>query len=137
MKIEFNEYYDKRLLYIINHVKNGVPRFKVWYQDKDNIYKFKFTESTFPEYLTFAYTKKPKDWFLEEKEEKKKHRYYFQWNTRNILSTLNKALLNKKLTKIQGMFLEELFLNFKKYEDMMIYVYNTDIFEYNIEVCPF
>lgn len=137
MKIAFNEYYDKRLLYIINHVKKGIPRYKIWYQDKDKIYKFKFTESTFPEYLTFAYTKKPKNWNLLEKEEKKKHRYYFQFNTKGILRTLTKALTSKKLTKLQGMFLEELFINFKKYEDMMIYEYNTDIFEYDIEVCPF
>lgn len=137
MKIAFNEYYDKRLLYIINHVKKGVPRYKVWYKTKENVYRFKFTESTFPEYLTFAYTKKPKNWNLLEKEEKKKHRYYFQWNTKNILSTLTKALTNKKLTKLQGMFLEELFNNFKKYEEMMIYEYQTDIFEYDIEVCPF
>lgn len=137
MKIAFNEYYDKRLLYIINHVKKGIPRYKIWYQDKDKIYKFKFAESTFPEYLTFAYTKKPKNWNLLESKEKKKHRYYFQWNTRNILSTLTKALTSKKLTKIQGMFLEELFSNFKKYEDMMIEVYSTDIFEYDIDICPF
>lgn len=136
MKIAFTEYYDNRLCYIINWVRKGIPKYKCWYNE-NGIYKSKFTQSTFPEFLNFAYTKKPKNWNLLSSEEKKHERYYYQWNTRNVLSTLNRSITNKRLTKIQGNFIEEMFCNFHRYEQMMIIEYQTDVINDYKEECLF
>lgn len=128
MKIAFNEYFDKRISYIIEHIRNAVPKYKVWYQD-EGIYKFNYIPSTFPEYTRFAYTKKPKDWCILSSEEKKKYDYFYQWNTKDINRTLVKSLKNKKLTVLQGNFIEELFIRFRDYEYEMEYIHRTNIFE--------
>lgn len=127
MKIAFNDYYDKRLIYVLDHLRKAVPKYKVWYEVQ-GIYRFKFIPSTFPEYTRFAYTKKPKDWYLFSSKEKLEHDYFYQWNTKDIQRTLSKALRQKKLTKLQGNFIEELFIRFRDYEYEMVYYHRTDIF---------
>lgn len=132
MNIIFNDFYDKRVLFIYTQLKLSQPRYKVWYKTSDGIYRFKFQSSTFPEYSRFAYTKKPKDWHLESSNEKKKHRYYYQFNTKGILKILVKSLTRKPLTEIQGNFLEELFKNFLDYEKMMLEEFQTNILDYEL-----
>lgn len=127
MRTNFSSFYDERSIYIIDHLINAIPRYKVWYQE-DNIYKFKFIESTFPEYVRFAYTKKPKYWRLLDSREKKKHDRYWQLNTKGVVDILRKSLSRKKLTKWQGDFLEELFGQFNDYEKMMLIEYDTELF---------
>ena len=137
MQIAFNIYYDERVLYMINHILNSVPKQVIQYQEQGE-YKYRFYPSTYPEYTRFLYTKKPKNWKTLEAKEKKKHRYYYSWNTKDILRTLRKCITRKKLLRIQANALEELFYEFNKYERMMIEVYYTDIFDkmYDIE-CKF
>lgn len=126
MKIAFNQFYDKRIVYMYEHISNAIPRYKVCYKE-DGIYKSRFIESTFPEYTKFAYTKKPKNWNLLNAKEKKSHDRYFQYNTKYIKRILVKLLIKHKLTKIQQEFCDILFRNFFEYEKEMTEYYNTNI----------
>ncbi len=109
----------KMSYYIINHVENSFPGKRMWSKnDKYNSgYDYSLsTKSTFPDYIKFAYVKRPKYWFILSEEEKLLEDRYFQYNTKDIIRILNKYINDKSLTDIQNEFFNTLIDNFKDYE---------------------
>jgi len=85
--------------------------------------------STFPNYIKFAYYKRPKNWHCLSDDEKISNINYYQYNTKEIIRILNKIKMNKPLTNIQGQFIEELFENYLIVENDYYEEYNEIMFE--------
>jgi len=124
---------------IITILENSTPGKRKWIKsDKySNGYDYNLTErSTFPWWIKFAYVKRPSNWYCLTEEEKKLERLYYQYNTKDIIRILNKIINTKKLTEIQGHFVEELFNNFRQYELDHFEQYNEEIIR-DLYKCPF
>lgn len=144
MQIIINDFVSDRITYILEIIKNSLPGKRRWYKSRkfNSGNDYSITErSTFPDYIKFAYVKKPKNWYILTDDEKKKEDIYFQYNTKNITRCLNKILKCKMLTELQQLFIEILFYNFYKYEEEWEIMNNEKLFDdmknINMDECPF
>ncbi len=112
------------------HISTSTPGNRFSYYDYEGNLIFYSEKSTFPEYTKFMYTKKPKWYKLLSEEEKEKYEYYYQYNTKDILSLLRTLLSEeRKLTKIQQHCVDTLFYGFRLYEEAYIELYGQKIIE--------
>ncbi len=113
-----------------SHILSSEKGQRYSFYDMDDNLIFFSSRSTFPDYVKFMYLKKPKWYILLSEEEKLDHDYYYQYNTKDILSLLRTLLKeDRKLTEIQQHCVDRLFMYFREYEESYIYLYNQKIID--------
>ncbi len=141
MQIITNNFNIERIKIILERINISEPGTRRWRQSDKFSSGIDYGEtirSTFPWYIKFAYLKRPNDWYLFTEDEKILEEIYFQYNTKEIVRILKKILDNKKLTNIQGLFVEQLFINFRQEElDFFEEFQEEMIIIEELENCPF
>ena len=133
MKIYYSNWYLNQLLYIQINIDNSLPRIRYKeYNTENGNYDYYTISSTYPSYIKFAFTKKPKWYLVLSEEEKLLEDRYWHYNIKNVRSIVKKLLSQNKLTIIQQYFTDDLFYEWNVYQKDYQYQYQENLIVDNV-----